>query len=233
MKHIAHKFVNLDNRDFHMHTSSFSDGLNTIEEVVQFAGKIWLKEICITDHSQAALNRFMERKIGFFTPTARWSLKHWQNVHNDVEVHFGVEGDLLNPEWDTCFHIQGFEPEFIILSAHSDVYEGEPETVTDATIRAMERFASKIAFVGHPDNNWDFGKYYDIEKLVDAANRHQIPLEFNAKNLLLGKSNLELTHYILKHADKIYLNSDAHTLAHLRDARPFAIEFLKDNGYIN
>jgi len=36
-KDIAHKFINLDNRDFHMHTSSFSDGLNTIEEMVKFA----------------------------------------------------------------------------------------------------------------------------------------------------------------------------------------------------
>jgi DNA polymerase (family X) len=233
MQKITHKFINLDERDFHMHTSNFSDGLNTIEEIVQFAGKMGLKEICITDHSQAALDSFIERKIGFYTSTARWSLKHWQNVHNDVVVHFGVEGDILNPEGDTCFHIQGIEPEFIILSAHSDIYEGEPTTVTDATIRAMEKNQTKIAFVGHPDNNWDFGKYYNIEKLVDAANGFGIALEFNAKNLLLGKSNLKLTHYVLQNANKIYLNSDAHTLAHLRDARPFAIQFLKDNGYID
>jgi hypothetical protein len=36
-KNIEHKFVNLDERDYHMHTSNFSDGLATIEEIVQFA----------------------------------------------------------------------------------------------------------------------------------------------------------------------------------------------------
>jgi len=50
---ITNKIVNFDNRDFHMHTASFSDGLNTIEELVLFAGKIGMKEICITDHSDA------------------------------------------------------------------------------------------------------------------------------------------------------------------------------------
>jgi histidinol phosphatase-like PHP family hydrolase len=74
-KNISHKFINLDDRDFHMHTSSFSDGLNTIEEVVQFAGKIGLTEICITDHSQVAVDTFIEKKKWFYTSTARWSLK--------------------------------------------------------------------------------------------------------------------------------------------------------------
>jgi hypothetical protein len=36
-KNIEHKFMNLDARDYHMHTSTFSDGLNSIDELVQFA----------------------------------------------------------------------------------------------------------------------------------------------------------------------------------------------------
>lgn len=230
-KNIAHKFVNLDNRDFHMHTSNFSDGLNTIEEIVQFAWKIELKTICITDHSDACAEGF--KKAGFYPSTARWSISNWKNMHNDIDVSFGVEADILNEKGDCCFTIQWREPEFIILSAHSDVYQSSPETITDSTIKAIEQHHHKIAFIGHPDNNWDFGKYYDIVKLVDAANSYNIPIEFNAKNLLLQKSNLELTHYILQNANTLYLNSDAHSLYHLQEARPFAIQFLKDNGYIN
>lgn len=34
---IAHKIINLDKRAYHMHTSSFSDGIQTWDELVQYA----------------------------------------------------------------------------------------------------------------------------------------------------------------------------------------------------
>lgn len=52
-KDLLEKIINFDARDFHMHTSSFSDGLNTIDELVGFATKLGFEEICITDHSDA------------------------------------------------------------------------------------------------------------------------------------------------------------------------------------
>jgi hypothetical protein len=39
-KNIAHKIINFDARDYHMHTSSFSDGINTHDEIAVFAGKL-------------------------------------------------------------------------------------------------------------------------------------------------------------------------------------------------
>lgn len=42
--------------DFHMHSINFSDGFNTIDELVIHAGKIGLKKIAITDHSQATIS---------------------------------------------------------------------------------------------------------------------------------------------------------------------------------
>ena len=92
----------------------------------------------------------------------------------------------------------------------------------------MERHKDIIKFVGHPCNNADYGEYYDIEKLVDQANKLQIPLEFNAKNLQLGKTNIPKLHYLLQYTDSIYLNSDAHTLYQLAESRKFAIQFLRD-----
>jgi uncharacterized protein YfaT (DUF1175 family) len=67
-----------------------------------------------------------------------------------------VEGDLLNQEGDVCFHIQAEEPEFIILAAHSLIYQDASETITDATIKAIERHHKKIKFIAHPCNNADF-----------------------------------------------------------------------------
>lgn len=55
MKQLKERIINLDNRDYHMYSSSFSDWIPTINEIVQFAWNIGLKEIAITDHSQAAI----------------------------------------------------------------------------------------------------------------------------------------------------------------------------------
>ena len=206
------RIVNLDNKDYHIHTSSFSDGIATINEVVQFAGTIWLEEIAITDHSQAAIDSFRKEDNIMSGGTAYWSIWSRKNVYNDVKVIFGVEGDLLNGNWDVCFNIQGTEPEFIILSAHSDIYKSSPETITDATTKAIKKYHKKIKFIWHPCNNADFGNYYDIEKLVKVANEYNIPLEFNAKNFSRWKTNLEKLDYLLKNTDLIYINSDAHTL---------------------
>jgi histidinol phosphatase-like PHP family hydrolase len=223
--------LNLDKRDYHMHSVTFSDGLATIDDMVKFAWDIWLQEIAITDHSDAAVKGFKER-CWFYPSGARYTLKRWQNVWNDVKVIFWVEWDILNGEGDICTSIQWIESDFLILSAHVDVYKWDPSTVTGATIKAIEKYHKKIKFIGHPCNNADFWEFCDIEKLVVAANQYGVPLECNAKNIVRGKTNLEKLDYLLRNANQVYLNSDAHTLHELKYAREFAINYLKENWYI-
>jgi len=229
---IRNKIINLDNSDYHMHTSNYSDWIPTINELVQFAGKINMKEIAITDHSQATIDCFREEYWFTSSSTARFSLKSWGNVYNDVNVIFWVEWDLLNEKWDVCFDIQWKESDFSILSAHIDIFKWKPLSITDAYIKAIERYHNKIKFIWHPCANNEFWKYIDIEKLVKVANKYNIPLEFNAKNIERGKTDLVKLDYLLKNANKIYLNSDAHTLLQLKNSRKFAIKYLEDNKYI-
>ncbi len=231
MKLLKDRIINLDNRDYHMHTSTFSDGIPTINELVQFAWTIWLKEIAITDHSQVTIDFFRNELNTLIWTTAYSPLKRWKNVFNDVNVILWVEWDLLNKNGDICFDIQWIEPEFIILSAHTGIYISKPETVTEGTINAIKKYHKKIKFIWHPCAYTDFW-YYDIEKLVKVANEYNIPLEFNAKNFVRWKTNLEKLDYLLKNTDKIYLNSDAHTLYELKTVREKAIIFLKENNYL-
>jgi len=232
MKPLKDRIVNLDNRDYHMHTSSFSDWIPTINELVQFAWQIWMKEIAITDHSQVSIDRFRKKNNISAWSTARYSLRNWKNVYNDVNVIFWVEWDLLNEDWDVCFDIQWKESDFIILSAHSSIYESDPETVTKWTINAIKKYHDKIKFIWHPCSFADFWEYYDIEKLVEVANEYNIWLEFNAKVLERWKSNLKKLDYLLKNTNKIYINSDAHTLYDFKNVRKKAIGFLYDNNYL-
>ena len=80
------EIVNNEFEDFHMHSLTFSDGLNSIDEIVKFAGDIGLKKIAITDHCQAYLDA-----RGYVKKSSYGIIKRWQNVFNEVEVIFGIE----------------------------------------------------------------------------------------------------------------------------------------------
>lgn len=77
----------------------------------------------------------------------------------------------------------------------------------------------------------DYGPHLDIKTLVRFCNEQHIPLEFNGKNLMRGKTDLEKLKILLGEANEIYVNSDAHTLYELETARNTAFAYLKDNGY--
>lgn len=228
---IAHKIINLDNRDYHMHSMSFSDWLNTIDEIVKFAGEIGLTEIAITDHSDAAMDMLTE-KFKVSRTTFRYNARKWRNVHNTVSVIFWVEADILNENWDICMTIQWYESEFINLSAHIDVYNWNKESINNAYKNAIEKHHEKIKCICHPCSIPNFWNEVDIESLIELANKYDIPLEINWKYLYYWNTNLEKQHILLKKADKIYINSDSHNLFDLRENRKFAINFLKENGYI-
>lgn len=225
------KILNLDWRDYHMHTSSFSDGMNSVDEMVKFAWDIWLTEIAITDHSDVVMDNLW-KKFWVFPNVFRSNIRRWKNVFNDVNVIFWVEADILNENWDVCFNIQWEESDYIILAWHSGVYKWNPETITNAYINAIKRYHLKIKFICHPCNNSDFWKYIDIEKLVKVANKYNIPLEFNTKNYVYWKTNMDKLKYLLKNTNEVYINSDAHNLFMMKNCRKEWILYLEKNNYI-
>ncbi len=120
------EIVNPGKEDYHIHSLNYSDGMNTIDEIVKYAGDINFKKIAITDHCQVHIEK---RK--FVLKNYYSMLERWENVHNEVEVRFGVEADLLNENGDVCMDIQGITPQIIILSSHpAPVYSGDPNKIT-------------------------------------------------------------------------------------------------------
>ncbi|PIN73500.1 hypothetical protein COV20_04730 [Candidatus Woesearchaeota archaeon CG10_big_fil_rev_8_21_14_0_10_45_16] len=212
--------------DYHMHSLQYSDGLPTIDEIVQYAGRLGLEEIAITDHSQAALDR-----SGLTKKAHRSIVQRWENVHNDVKVIFGVEGDLLDEEGNICEDIAGHTSDFLILSLHHQVYQGNFSKVTEAYLKAMEKYGQKIRFLGHPHIQKGT-EHLDMAALVEAANHHDIPLEFNGRYFRQG-GNADNLQIMLQKADRIYVNSDAHTLSELRDHRRACFNFLKQESYLS
>ena len=95
------KVLNTIHEDYHIHSINFSDGMNTVDEIVQFTSKIGIKKIAILDHSQ-----FLIDSAHLAFRNRRPSIDKRKNVHNDVEVIFGVEGDLIDDEGNCSFDIQ-------------------------------------------------------------------------------------------------------------------------------
>jgi len=212
--------INPGKEDFHTHSITYSDGFNSVDEIVKFAGEIGLNTIAITDHCQEYLDR---NKYG--KKTHRNITPRWENIFNDTKVTFGIECDILNEKGDISKDIQGFESDFLILSTHRKVYLGDEQKLTEAYLNAIERHAGIIKFLGHPCSKYFKG--LDIDAVIEAANKQHIPMELNCANLVNNKTQLDLLAKMLKKAERIYVNSDAHTLSELKNYRQKGFEYLK------
>lgn len=220
------EIINPGKEDYHTHSITFSDGWNSIDEIVKFAGEIGLKKIAITDHCQFYLDRY-----GYGKRTHRGIIKRWENIFNDVEVIFGIECDIMNENGDISKDIQGFESDFLILSMHRPVYTGAPERITEAYLNAIEKHARSIKFLGHPCVS-HFQTWIDIDQVIEAANKHEIPMEFNCANFVTNKTDMQNLAKMLEKAHRIYVNSDGHTLSELKNYREKGLAYLKEKGFL-
>jgi len=211
--------------DYHLHTSTFSDGLNSLDEVVRQAGELRLGEIAVTDHSQAYLDSC---GMPMRTHYRIFSEGRWRNVHNRVRVIAGVEADLLNEQGDVCDHIQGIRPDFVILSTHSTVYRGDPKKLKSGYLTAIRRHGARIRLLGHLCSS-SFSAHLDAEavgEIVEAANAAGIAVELNCAHLVNGKTCLSSLAVMLAACNTLYVNSDAHTLYELVSLREQGFRYL-------
>ena len=235
------QILNFPDEDHHMHTLNFSDGIDTINAMVEYAGRIGLRVITITDHAQATLDYYRSR--GFSFPHSdRWAARRYNNpFDNGVEVRFGLEADLLDETGKICDSVgepshynkerdrEKDKEEPLILSAHKVAYQGDPKKVTQGLIKAMAQNRARIIAVGHPDSLWDFADVMQVRDLCTAANDLAIPIEFNAKNFFHGNYDRRQLEMILTYANTIMVNSDAHSLADL-NTRAKAFQYLTEKG---
>jgi len=217
--------------DYHIHSSTISDGMNSIDEIVIQAGKLNYQEIAITDHNQEYLDSYN------FNSNTHYSIissGRWKNIHNNVHVIFGVEADLLNENGDICNHIQNIFPEFIVLSAHQKIYSGNASLIKNGYLNAINRHGSKIKLLGHLCSKQfsDHLNTEDIIEIVSAANKAGISLELNCANLVNNKTCEKNLKEMLAYCDSLYVNSDSHTLFEFINVRNEGFNYLKFNNYI-
>ena len=215
------RIINPWSEDFHMHSLNFSDWMCSIDEIVQFAWKIWLTKIVITDHSQELLNNW-----NMWMKNLRRVLKRRKNVHNNVDVRFGVECDVMDDYWNVCRDIQWIKSDFNVLSLHKSVFKWNIKNVTQTWINCIKKYHKNISLIWHPCKT-SSSEYLDIGLFTKIVNEYKIPLELNCANLVNWRTDIQRLNKMLWIANEIYVNSDAHTLWELQNVRNEWFKYLQ------
>ena len=203
--------------DFHMHTrptddGTGSDGLNTIDEMIDACRARGYKYLCISDHSKS------ERQAhGMDEETIR---RHFKAIHAaakrhpDMLVMAGCEVDILRDGSLDFDESVLAEMDFVIVSPHAALKMDGAEA-TKRLIRAIEH--PRVHCLGHPTGrliNERPGMEIDIDALAEAAAANGVALEINAHYMRLDLKDTHVRTAIEKGA-KLCINSDAHATAEL------------------
>ena len=201
--------------DFHVH-SNWSDGLNSIEDIVRYALKLGYRFIAITDHSQSlkVAGGLTEEQLR----EKRKEIEMIQERYPDIKIFFGTECDIkADGKLDYSNDLLD-EFDIVCAAIHSKFKMSEKE-MTERIINAIQNEYVKI--LAHPTGRL-IGKRdayeVDLEKVIDAAVENNVLLEINAfpDRIDLNDINIRIAK---EKGARFTIGTDAHAVDHLRFIR--------------
>jgi DNA polymerase (family 10) len=200
---------------FHVHTN-YSDGANTLTEMVNGARELGYKYIGITDHSKSAryANGLKEEDIlRQFDEIDRLKEKY-----TDIKVVKGIESDILKDgslDYEEDL-LKKFD--FVIASVHSN-FKMSKEEMTERVIKAVKNKYTTI--LGHLTGRLLLsrdGYDLDIYKVIDACAEYDKVIEINS-----NPHRLDIDWRYIKYAKekgvKLAICPDAHRVEGLQDVK--------------
>ncbi|WP_164668430.1 DNA polymerase/3'-5' exonuclease PolX [Virgibacillus doumboii] len=192
--------------DLHMHTT-WSDGAQSLEEMVNRAREKGYDYITITDHS-----KFLQVANGLNETRLRKQRKEIEKLnekYNDIHIFAGVEMDIL-PDGTLNFDNEFLkEMDFVIGAIHSSFNQSEEKIMARLDAALENPYVSLIA---HPTGRLigrRNGYKVDVDKLIERARETGTALEINA-----NPNRLDLSaEWVRKAQDagvRIAINTDAH-----------------------
>ncbi|QHS22958.1 DNA polymerase/3'-5' exonuclease PolX [Virgibacillus sp. MSP4-1] len=199
--------------DLHMHTT-WSDGAQSLEEMVIRAREKGYSYMAITDHSKylRVANGLNEERLR----KQREEINRVNAKYDDIHVFAGIEMDIL-PDGTLDFS-ENFlkEMDFVIASIHS--------SFTQSKDRIMQRLKNAmdcpyVNIIAHPTGRLigkRSGYEVDYEELIQYAKKTNTALELNA-----NPNRLDLAwNWLMKAQEegvRIAINTDAHSYNMLED----------------
>jgi len=198
-----------------LHThSTYSDGINTLREMAEYARDKGYAYIGITDHSKSA---FYANGLKPDRLREQWvEIEELNAELAPFRIFKGIESDILSDgslDYDEDI-LQQFD--FIIASVHSNLKMDEAKA-TQRLINAIKN--PHTTMLGHPTGRLLLSrKGYPIDhaKVIDACAEHNVSIEINANPLRLDL-DWEWIPYALEKGVKIAINPDAHSTRGIHD----------------
>ncbi|PNS00365.1 histidinol phosphatase [Petrotoga mexicana DSM 14811] len=200
---------------FHVHTN-YSDGANSLTEMVYSARELGYKYIGITDHSKSAryahgLNE--EDILRQFDEIDRLNEKY-----SDIKILKGIESDILKDgslDYEEDL-LKKFD--FVIASVHSN-FKMSKEEMTERIIKAVKNKYTTI--IGHLTGRLLLsrdGYDLDVYRVIDACAEYNKIIEINS-----NPHRLDIDWRYIKYAKekgvKLAICPDAHRVEGLRDVK--------------
>ncbi|NQV16388.1 hypothetical protein HQ531_13080 [bacterium] len=190
----------------HAH-SSWSDGRNSLQELVEGAQRLGYQYLGISEHSQAAYyaNGLQPERV-----RAQWErIDELNEQYPDFHIFKGIEADILSDgrlDYEENI-LAGFD--FVIASIHSHFHLNQ-EQQTDRIVRALQ--SPFTTMLGHPTGRMLLGREGycpNLPAIIDAAVEFEKIIEINST-----PKRLDLDWKYLKNARekglKVSINPDAH-----------------------
>ena len=197
--------------------STWSDGMNTIEEMALFCrDQLGLQYLGITDHSKTAYyaRGLNEERI----LSQHQEIEELKKRLAPFRIFKGIESDILfDGSLDYSESVLA-SFDFIVASVHS-VFRMTEEKATSRIIAAIENPYTTI--LGHPSGRMLLtrnGYPLDYTKIIDACAANGVVIEINSNPLRL---DLDWRHhqYALEKGVMLSVNPDAHSVNGLSDMR--------------
>jgi len=195
--------------DVHVHTN-LSDGLNTIEEMVEMGKSLGYEYIGITDHAPSVQSRGMGTVLKIISDTKK-KIEEINESQDDIKVLFGYEVNILVDETLGLPDDILKDLDIVIAGIHS-AFNQDKDKITARYLAALNN--PYVDILAHPAGrliNQRDGTDPDWRKVFDVARDNNKILEINAQ-----PDRLDLPDDLVKEAIewgvKLIINSDAHSV---------------------
>ena len=199
--------------DLHTHTD-LTDGLATLEQMVETARARKLEYYAVTDHAELL---YMQRMTKAKILAQRERLRKLQGKDDMVLLH-GTELNIQpdgSVDWDEEF-LSGFD--VCVASIHSH-FNMSKDDMTRRLIRAMENSAVNV--IGHPTTRKIGGRDpidLDLDEVFKAAARTGTALEVNSHPDRLDLKDENIS-WARDHGVRFAVDTDSHSTLHLSHMR--------------
>jgi len=192
--------------DLHMHTT-WSDGAESIEEMVQYARKLGYAYITITDHSKflRVANGLTEARL----KQQREEINRLNDKYEDIHIFAGVEMDIL-PNGELDFSNEFLKEMDLVIAAIHSSFDQTEEQIMKRLDTALEN--PYVDIIAHPTGRIigrREGYNVNVSQLIEKAKETNTALELNA-----NPQRFDLATEWLQQAQEIgvpiAINTDAH-----------------------